>query len=188
MRHLSTSLKIIKVRRRLGLALAWQKNSEATVFSMLLRGPSRGLASAAGRVVVGSAAAPARRALPRKAALEMTEKAASRIRDLLERRREKEPAVSAVRIGIKARGCNGLSYTMGYATEKKKLEELVERDGATVLIESKALMHVIGTTMDFVEDDLSSEFIFHNPNAEAACGCGESFTTAEMMAKKQQSQ
>ena len=138
-----------------------------------LRGQSRTLA-AAGRVVVGGGAT-ARRALPRKAALEMTETAAGRIRDLLERRQQKEPAV-AVRIGIKTRGCNGMSYTMNYALEKAKLEEEVERDGARVFIESKALMHVIGTTMDFVEDDLSSEFVFHNPNAEASCGCGESFT------------
>lgn len=151
-----------------------------------LRGQSRGLAAAAGRVVISDAAgAPKRRSvLQRKAALEMTENAAIRIRDLLERRREKEPATTAVRIGIKSRGCNGLSYTMDYAVEKKKLEEEVERDGATVLIESKALMHVIGTTMDFVEDDLSSEFVFHNPNAEEACGCGESFTTADMVKKK----
>ena len=58
-------------------------------------------------------------------------------------------------------------------------EEEVEKDGARIFIESKALMHVIGTRMDFVEDDLSSEFVFHNPNAEAACGCGESFTVAD---------
>ena len=49
--------------------------------------------------------------------------------------------------------------------------------GVRVYIEPKALMHIIGTTMDYVEDELSSEFVFHNPNAEAACGCGESFTT-----------
>merc|ERR1719231_823621 len=108
----------------------------------------------------------------------MTESAAARINDLLERRRQKEPAV-AVRIGIKSRGCNGLSYTMNYAVEKAKLEEEAERDGARIFVEPKALMHVIGTTMDFVEDDLSSEFVFHNPNAEASCGCGESFTVGK---------
>ena len=55
----------------------------------------------------------------------------------------------------------------------------VEKDGAKIFVEPKALMHVIGTTMDFVEDDLSSEFVFHNPNAEASCGCGESFTVGK---------
>ena len=49
--------------------------------------------------------------------------------------------------------------------------------GVRVYVEPKALMHIIGTTMDFVQDELTSEFVFHNPNAEAACGCGESFTT-----------
>ena len=72
-----------------------------------------------------------------------------------------------------------MSYTMGYAAEKAKFEEEVEMHGVKVFVEPKALMHVIGTTMDFVEDDLSSEFVFHNPNAEAACGCGESFTVGK---------
>ena len=135
---------------------------------------NRALASAAGRVVIEKKPAGERRSrLPQKAALEMTDTAAERIRELLEARDE-----IAVRVGIKTRGCNGLSYTMSYANEKKKLEEEVEHaNGARVYIEAKALMHVVGTTMDFVEDDLTSEFVFHNPNAEASCGCGESFTT-----------
>ena len=135
---------------------------------------ARSMASTAGRVV------PTRRKsrLPPKAVLELTESAAVRIRALLERRNERE-AATAVRIGIKSRGCNGLSYTMDYATEKKKLEEEVEQHGVRVFVESSALMHVIGTTMDFVEDDLSAEFVFHNPNAQDSCGCGESFTTGK---------
>ena len=166
-----------------------------------LRGPANGLATA-GRVVVGGAARgqqvrglaaagrvmvgggqQKRSRLPQKAVLEMTENAAERIRDLLERRREQEPAI-AVRIGIKSRGCNGLSYTMQYALEKAKFEEEVEQSGARIFVEPKALMHVVGTKMDFVEDDLSSEFIFHNPNAEAACGCGESFTVGSGKGKE----
>jgi len=152
--------------------MLFSRAAARTPMLSLAHGPTRGLA-AAGKVVVGASS---RRRMP-KAVLEMTETAALRIRDLLERRQEKEPAV-AVRIGIKSRGCNGLSYTMKYALEKAKLEEEVEKDGARIFVEPKALMHVVGTTMDFVEDDLSSEFVFHNPNAEASCGCGESFTVA----------
>ena len=103
-----------------------------------------------------------------------TESAARRISELLEGK-----DATAVRVGIKARGCNGLSYTMNYATEKAKLEEEVEAHGVRVLVEARAVMHIVGTTMDYVEDDLTSEFVFHNPNAEAACGCGESFTVAK---------
>lgn len=70
---------------------------------------------------------------------------------------------------------------MQYALEKARLEEEVEQHGARIFVENKALMHVVGTTMDFVEDDLTSEFVFHNPNAEAACGCGESFTVGSQV-------
>lgn len=143
---------------------------------LLQRAPARHLASAAvGRVVADRGAKRASR-LPAKAALAMTESAAERIRELLESRKENGDEAIAVRIGVRTRGCNGLSYTMNYASEKAKFEEEVEQHGAKIFVEPKALMHVIGTTMDFVEDDLTSEFVFHNPNAEASCGCGESFT------------
>ena len=153
---------------------------------------------AAGRVIVGDAKAPrarrerkavmalvrnSRRHLPTPTHRSLTpaplsraqtESAARRISELLEGK-----DATAVRVGIKARGCNGLSYTMNYATEKAKLEEEVEAHGVRVLVEARAVMHIVGTTMDYVEDDLTSEFVFHNPNAEAACGCGESFTVAK---------
>ena len=133
----------------------------------------RGLASAAGRVV----RAPRRR-LEQKAAMELTENAAARIKQLLEKRRTAGEEPVAVRVGVKARGCNGLSYTLNYASEKAKLDEEVESHGVKVWIDSPALMHIVGTTMDYVETDLSAEFVFHNPNAEGSCGCGESFTTS----------
>ena len=61
--------------------------------------------------------------------------------------------------------------------EKLKFDEVVEQHGVTVLVEAKALMHVVGTRVDFVTDRLRSEFVFENPNAKGACGCGESFNT-----------
>jgi iron-sulfur cluster assembly protein len=66
---------------------------------------------------------------------------------------------------------------MNYTSGPEKFEDVVEDKGVTIVIESKALLHVVGTTMDYVTDELTSEFVFHNPNAKGMCGCGESFNT-----------
>lgn len=75
-----------------------------------------------------------------------------------------------------AGGCNGSSYTINYALSKVMTDEEVVDKGVHVFIEPSALMKIVGTTMDWKEDDLASEFVFSNPNAKSVCGCGESFT------------
>lgn len=108
----------------------------------------------------------------RKAAVELTDTALQRIKELLENRHKEY-----LRLGVKRRGCNGLAYTLNYDDTKKKFDEEVDADGVKVLIDAGALMHVLGTKMDYVEDEIRSEFVFINPNASGTCGCGESFTT-----------
>ena len=109
----------------------------------------------------------------KKQVMEVTEAAAKRIRELLGNK-----AKPYLKIGIRTRGCNGMTYTMNYADEKDRgeFDEVVEQHGVKVIIEPNALMSIIGTKMDFVSDNLRSEFTFENPNAKASCGCGESFS------------
>ncbi len=111
--------------------------------------------------------------IARKRVLEITESAAPHIRELLETNSK-----PYLKISVLTRGCNGMMYTMNYADEKDrgKYDEVVEQHGVKVIVDSKALLSIMGTRMDYVRDKLKSEFTFENPNAKASCGCGESFT------------
>ena len=82
---------------------------------------------------------------------------------------------NGLRISVRTRGCSGNAFHMEYAAEKEKLDEEVIAYGTKVWVDSAALMKVLGSTMDYVETDLGSEFVFENPNAKGACGCGESW-------------
>ncbi|KAF0682785.1 Aste57867_25084 [Aphanomyces stellatus] len=129
--------------------------------------------STAAAVETVAAAAPKRTRVRREipAAIKLTDAAAQRIAELL----SKQPDAVGIHLGVRTRGCSGLSYTMNYATEKNKLDEEVSEKGVKVFIDSKALFHVVGTTMDYKITPVSAEFTFENPNAKGTCGCGESF-------------
>jgi iron-sulfur cluster assembly protein len=109
---------------------------------------------------------------PTAKALSITDNAAEHIKALLAAR-EKESA--GIRVGVRTRGCSGLSYTVEYADEIGKFDEVVEDKGVRVLIDPKAVMFLIGTEMDFKEEKFKSGFTFTNPNEKGRCGCGESF-------------
>jgi iron-sulfur cluster assembly protein len=110
--------------------------------------------------------------MARMQAMMVTDAAAERIKALLAKRGK--PSLG-IRVGVRSRGCSGLTYTLEYADEKGKFDELVEDKGVTILIDPKATMFILGTEMDFVDDKLESGFKFTNPNEKGRCGCGESF-------------
>ncbi|XP_075389556.1 iron-sulfur cluster assembly 1 homolog, mitochondrial-like [Tenrec ecaudatus] len=110
------------------------------------------------------------------AALTLTPSAVHKIKQLLQDKPEHTKRVG-LKVGVRTRGCNGLSYTLEYTKTKGDSDEEVVQDGVKVFIEKKAQLTLLGTEMDFVEDKLSREFVFSNPNIKGMCGCGESFNS-----------
>ncbi len=108
---------------------------------------------------------------PRPAVMNVTEAAASRVRELIARA---DKPVAGVRVGVKNGGCAGMSYTMELADAVARGDEVIDTQGVKVLIDPKAVLFLLGTTMDFTIDKMSEKFVFKNPNETSACGCGES--------------
>lgn len=108
---------------------------------------------------------------PRPAVMTVTDAAAARVRELVER---SEQPVAGVRVGVKNGGCAGMEYTMEWADAASPLDEVVEDRGVRLLIDAKAVLFLIGTEMDYQTGALKSGFVFNNPNQTSACGCGES--------------
>jgi iron-sulfur cluster assembly protein len=106
-------------------------------------------------------------------ALSLTPAAIERVRHLVNTQGD---GAAGIRVGVKSAGCSGLSYTIDFAREIGPGEEVIEADGVKVVIDPKAMMYLLGSEMDFVEDRLGAAFKFNNPNEAGRCGCGESFT------------
>ncbi len=106
------------------------------------------------------------------AIITITDAAAAQVKRLLEARGKNS---LGIRVGVRTRGCSGMSYTIEYADEKGEFDEVVEDKDVTIFIDPKAVMFVLGTEMDFREEKLASGFVFENPNEKGRCGCGESF-------------
>ena len=115
--------------------------------------------------------ASARPRRPRPAVVTLTEAAAERVRGLMARGDHK-----GLRLGIKNGGCAGQEYTYELVNEFGPIDEVVTDKGATVVIDPKAVLFLIGTEIDFETTTLASKFVFRNPNQTDACGCGESVT------------
>ena len=107
-----------------------------------------------------------------KAAVILTTRAEERIAELMSK--APEDAIG-VKLSTPRRGCSGLAYSVDYVSEEAKFDEKIETPGGIFYIDSASVLYLVGSTMDWVEDDFSAGFVFENPNAKGACGCGESF-------------
>ena len=109
----------------------------------------------------------------RPAALTLTERAVARIAELMAKAPE---GAIGVKLSTPRRGCSGLAYSVDYVTEAAAFDERIETAGGTFFVDGASVLYLIGSTMDWQEDDFTAGFVFENPNAKGACGCGESFT------------
>jgi iron-sulfur cluster assembly protein len=103
--------------------------------------------------------------------VKLTEAAAVRLQEIMA---NADGKYLGLRVGVTNGGCAGMSYTMAYAEDSKPFEEVMEDKGVKIFIDPKAILFLIGTELDFVQEKLGARFVFNNPNQTSACGCGES--------------
>lgn len=114
--------------------------------------------------------------IPGLKVVSLTDAAAGRIREIMAQSARAEPDTPALglRVGVKKGGCAGMEYTFEVARAVGKGDEVVTEKDATVVVDAKAVLFLLGTELDFKTDRFSSTFVFNNPNQVSACGCGES--------------
>jgi iron-sulfur cluster assembly protein len=110
---------------------------------------------------------------PRPAPITLTAGAEQRIADLISRA---PGPVAGVRLSTPKRGCSGLAYSIDYVEAPRPGDEAIETPSGTLFVDGGSLLYLIGSVMDWQEDDFTAGFVFQNPNAKGSCGCGESFT------------
>lgn len=110
--------------------------------------------------------------MQRPQVLTLTDAAAERVKRLIA---NSDKPVLGLRIGVKTRGCSGMSYNVEYADAPKKFEEVVEDKGVKIFIDPTAVMFLVGSVMDYTDEKFHAGFTFTNPNEKGRCGCGESF-------------
>ena len=107
-----------------------------------------------------------------KQVITLSDRASDRVKEIMAQAKE---TIVGVRVGVSSGGCAGMSYVMEYAKKTNPNDEIIEDKGVKVLIDPKAIMYLLGTEMDYKKEELSSTFVFKNPNETERCGCGESF-------------
>jgi iron-sulfur cluster assembly protein len=109
----------------------------------------------------------------RPAAVTLTPAAEERIAKLMA---QAPDGAIGVKLSTPRRGCSGLAYSVDYVTEADPFDERIETPGGTFFIDGASVLYLVGSVMDWTEDDFAAGFTFENPNAKGSCGCGESFT------------
>jgi len=109
----------------------------------------------------------------RPAAVTLTTAAEARVAELMEKAPD---GAIGVKLSTPRRGCSGLAYSVDYVTQADPMDERIDTPGGAFFIDAASVLYLIGSTMDWQEDDFAAGFVFANPNAKGACGCGESFT------------
>jgi iron-sulfur cluster assembly protein len=109
----------------------------------------------------------------RPAAITLTDAAYARIAELMARAPD---GAIGVKLSTPRRGCSGLAYSVDYVSEESKFDEKIETPGGIFYVDGASVLYLVGSIMDWREDDFVAGFVFDNPNAKGACGCGESFT------------
>ena len=112
--------------------------------------------------------------IPGLKVISLTDAAATRIREIMAQTAGDAAPALGLRVGVKKGGCAGMEYTFEVAREVNKGDEVVTEKDATVIVDAKAVLFLLGTELDFKTDRFSSTFVFNNPNQVSACGCGES--------------
>lgn len=109
----------------------------------------------------------------RPAAILLTPASEARIAELMAKAPD---GAIGVKLSTPRRGCSGLAYSVDYVTAANPMDERIDTPGGTLFVDGGSVLYLIGSTMDWVEDDFTAGFVFNNPNAKGSCGCGESFT------------
>ncbi|MBA3670106.1 MAG: iron-sulfur cluster assembly accessory protein [Sphingomonas sp.] len=109
----------------------------------------------------------------RPAAITLTPAAEARIAELMANAPE---GAVGVKLSTPRRGCSGLAYSVDYVTEEVAFDEKIATPGGNFYVDGGSVLYLVGSVMDWTEDDFAAGFTFANPNAKGACGCGESFT------------
>ena len=108
-----------------------------------------------------------------KQIITLSDSAALRIKEIMS---NAEKNALGVRVGVKSGGCAGMSYVIEYAKEINPNDEVIEQKGVKLFVDPGAVMYLLGTEMDFKKEEISTTYVFKNPNETERCGCGESFS------------